>query len=442
MQDRFLKLIRCPYCGTDFEVQDVYVEKEREIISGYIKCECSEYPIIEGILYLKNDRTKRDMLRYIKKKKINEASALPFEEHAEDIIRVMDFLELKHVYGWLPKKILLILLKYRAKKTYKKYSNGDLSFYKLYSEVSNDFYFRHRFSSETFWNIYPFIRLLKEKKKRILDMSCGVGYASFVISRYVNPKELISVDNTFSYLYSLKKYFAKDAECTCLDGNYPLPFKKGIFSSVLMIDAFHYINARSLLAKEFERVIHSEGLLLLLHVHNSLVRQHQYAGKPMPPQVWKNLFNDLEIRVYPEKNLLEDFLFKNRLDLTKKYSEEELIHSNAICMIGTRDESIFNVFNGVQEDLVKYKRKIIINPIYRINHKEKDVLIMNLPNKFKKEYPLSEKYLPEKVILDNEFSKVVKGREIDESNVSSRNLNYVENLMRRFVIINVPEKYF
>lgn len=440
MNVKFLKLIRCPYCGTDFEVEDVHEEKEGEIIGGCIKCGCSEYPIIEGILFLRNDRTKRYILKFLKKKGIKEASVFPFEGHTEDIFRVMEFLELKHVYGQLPKKILLTLLRHQAKKTYKKYSDKDLSFYKLQSEVSNDFYFKHRFSSESFWTIYPFVRLLKKKRERILDMGCGVGYASFVISRYVNPKELISVDKNFSNLYLLKKYFAKDSECICFDGNYPLPFKDGIFSSVLMMDAFHYINARSLLAREFERVTDPEGLLLLLHLHNSLVCQHQFAGESMPPLVWKNLFSDLDVRVYPEKNLVEDFLFENRLDLTKKYSERVLRSSSAICIVGTKDEGVFNVFNSVQEDLLKHKRNLIINPIYKIKREEKVVLVKDSPSDFKKEYPISERYLPEKVILDDELSKVV--REINLSEISRKNLENVENLMRSFVIISVPEKYF
>ena len=73
MKRKLLELMKCPYCGTDLEIEDIYSETEEEIINGCIKCECDTYPILEGILILKNTPTKKYIIEYLKKKEIQKA---------------------------------------------------------------------------------------------------------------------------------------------------------------------------------------------------------------------------------------------------------------------------------------------------------------------------------------------------------------------------------
>ena len=428
MKQELLKLMKCPYCGTDFEIDEVYSENEERVINGCIKCECNEYPILEGILILKNTPTKECIIEYLKKGEIEKAVALSFGDYTNDICRVADFIEPKP-FGKLFKKNLLSFVNSYSKKIYKKYSDKSLSFCDVLGNGSWDVYLKHRFSSQTFWSLYPFIKLLRKKRKRILDMCCGAGHASFVISKYVNPDELICVDGGFKSLYLAKKYFS-NAEFINIDANYSLPFKDDIFSSVLMMDAFHYVDARALLAKEFERVLKKEGMLLLLHLHNALV-ENVAAGKPLSPSAWKGLF-DINVMALPEKSIVEDFVLRSRLDLSKKFSEEELNSSDAIIMIGGVDS---DCFEGLWKDILGIKENLIINPIYKMKEEgDKIVLEREFPSEFfRKEYPLTEKYLPERCEIDKRF---VNGRSISISDS-----NEIEDLMRKFVVINVPEKY-
>lgn len=98
MKIEFLKLMKCPYCGTDFEVKEVYSGNEEEIVNGYIKCKCGDYPILGGILILKNSYTKKHIIKFIKKMKSTE-EFIPylFVNHAEDILRITSFLESKYM---------------------------------------------------------------------------------------------------------------------------------------------------------------------------------------------------------------------------------------------------------------------------------------------------------------------------------------------------------
>ena len=297
--------------------------------------------------------------------------------------------------------------------------------------MSYETYLKHRFSSQSFWSLYPFIPLLREKPKRVLDMCCGAGHASFVISKYVNPDELICVDEEFKSLYLAKKYFAKKkAEFVCIDANYPLPFKDDIFSSVLMIDAFHYVDACALLAKEFERVLSKEGMLLLLHIHNALV-ENIGAGQPLSPSTWKGLF-DLDVIALPEKNVIEDFILSDQLDLSKKYSKEELNLSDAISIIGGVN---LDYFDGIWKDILEIRDNLIINPIYKLKEEgDKILLKRESPSEFfRKEYPLTEKYLPERCEINKKF--------VNERSVCVSGEDEIEDLMRKFVVIHVPEKY-
>lgn len=448
MKKELLKLMRCPYCGTGFEIEKICSENEEGIVNGVIRCECDEHPIIEGILILKNSYTKKHIIKSIKKmESTEEFLALFFGNYTEDVCKVTSFLDSKGMYGQILGKILLFIVKHRAEKSYEKYSNKNSSFYDVLGNNPYEVYLKHRFSLESFWSIYPFIPLLKKNRGRILDMCCGMGHASFVISKYVNPSELICVDGSFSGLYLAKKYFAPDAEFICLDGNYPLPFKDGIFSSGLMMDAFHYIDARASLATELERVLHPEGLLLFLHVHNSLV-YNAGAGKPLPPSVWVNLFNNLDVKALPEKEIVEDFIFKDKLDLLKEYSENEINSSNAINIISSKNKSLFDIYEKVGSDFLKNKRNLIINPLYEIRNERKKIVLERAPmsdllsDLFIGDCPLAEKYLPKRCIIDNEeVMNVLKERRVNVNMISEENLRYIEELMMKFVIINAPPRY-
>ena len=437
MKQELLELMKCPYCGTGFEIEEVYSENEEEIISGCIKCECDTYPILEGIFILKKSPQKKYIVEYLKKKENQKAIALSLGFAVTDICRVADIIEPK-LCGKFFKNSLLNLVNYLSKKRSRRYSDKNISFYEALGNKYGVVYFKHRFSSQTFWSLYPVIPVLSKKRKRVLDMCCGAGHASFVISKYVNPDELICVDGDFRSLYLAKKYFS-NAEFINIDANYQLPFKDDIFSSVFMMDAFHYVDARALLAKEFERVLSKEGLLLLLHLHNAQV-ENVAAGKPLSPSTWKSLF-DLDVTAMPEKSIVEDFILRDRLDLSKRYSEEELNLSDAVLMIGGAD---LDCFDGIWKYILEIRDNLIINPIYKMK-KEGDMILLEreFPSEsFRKEYPLTEKYLPERCIIDNEgVMKALEGREVNMNRISEENLKYIEELMMKFVIINVPRKY-
>jgi SAM-dependent methyltransferase len=291
--------------------------------------------------------------------------------------------------------------------------------------------------------------LLKQNKEKILDIGCGRGHSSFVISTYIKPKELVCADMNFRNLYLAKKYIAKDANFVCLDANYPLPFKNEVFSTTMMLDAFHYVQARALLAAEMERTLLPEGFLLLLHMHNSLVYNVR-VGEPLPSRAWINLFRHFDVRALPERRLIEDFILRNKLDLAKEYSKNELNASNAICIVGTKDKSVLKTFDNVWGDFLKNKNNLMINPLYVVRYEGNQIVLQRKFPKglFDKEYPLSIKYLPQRCVLDAELFKSMKGRALNiiPEELSAESLKYIENLrgcptITRQSIDNIPRAH-
>lgn len=444
MKAELLKIMRCPYCGSDLNLGEIYEEEEEEIINGWVRCECGQFPVIEGILNLKIGLANSYLVDTLSKGRTKKSILPLLESYVEYLSKITAVLESKGSLGTLLAKILQSFYQTKARYTYRKYIDGGSSFFELLGKSSSDTYLKHRFSWETLWSVYPFIPLLKRKRARILDIGCGAGHASFLISTYVHPEELICADRSFRNLYLARKYFARKAQFICLDASYPLPFKDSIFDSIFMLDAFHYVQARASLAREMERTLLPQGLLLLLHLHNAL-QYNPGTAKPLSPSSWVNLFHQLPVKALPERNLVEDFLLKNELNLAKDYPQAALDASNAICLVGTRQESLLKLYKEVGNDFLSNKANLTINPIYEVTHKpDKLILRRHFPSEeFREEYPLTEKFLPEEYAVEGELINLVKEGAFDiaPGDLSESDFRQIEDLMKRFVLINVPENY-
>jgi SAM-dependent methyltransferase len=409
------------------------------LITGLVECECNKYPVLDGILILREPFLNMGIVKLIEQRCIEEAIVRSlWIDYFEKIERYQ--LPVHSKLTWMLEKILIVLgksqLKRRIKQLYKSYTDSEVTFFDLLGKGFVDTYFKQRFSSESFWSLYPFLPLFAEKKDRILDLACGVGHSSFVLERYVNPNQLFSTDFSFKNLFLAKKYFAPNAEFVCLDSTKTLPFKTGVFSSVSMLDAFYFIRSRTL-AQEMKRVTSSTGLLLLLHVHNSLAFN---LGNPLEALTPKNLFHLFEDKRFkttlmPEKRVLENFLSNDELRLTEQHDQDELNSSNAMIILSTREEPAESIYRNVQSDFLKINDNLIINPIYKIV-KKGNLILLQRPlgvSSFGDNLPTSEEFLPEEVEV---HPTSLSGRRIEIADTE-----VLRKLQKKFVIINVPEKY-
>ncbi|MCW4003160.1 MAG: methyltransferase domain-containing protein [Candidatus Bathyarchaeota archaeon] len=450
MKFDFLNFLKCPFCGSRFEIEEAVTEVESELINGCVKCDCNKFPILEGILLIK-EFSLDDCIKLIKERRINEATVRYIWSERFIIgnyLKRLDKLSLRFPpqslvsFGKALSSLAEKFSEGRLKKKYERFSKQQISFIDLLETETKKgdlypAYMKHRFSTETFWSLYPFLPLLKRKNEKVLDIACGGGHASFVLSNYINLQQLCSVDISFKHLFYAKKYFAPKAQFICLDAGLPLPFDNGIFNSILMSDAFGYVDSRVSLAREMKRCLVPEGLLLLLHVHNSLTF-NLGQGHPLTPKSCLRLFNDvgIKVKVMPERKIIHDFIIKNKLDLLEDYTEDELNSSNGLILMATDDGSLFKVHDNVDKDFLSIKSNLIINPIYRVEKKD-DKFLLERPVSaccLGDHYPFSEEYLPKKIELDGICVK-------DNRQLCSFDAQKVEELMKKFILLNVPENY-
>jgi SAM-dependent methyltransferase len=422
--------LRCPYCSSELEVESVMLQNAEDIVAGCLKCKCSTYPILEGILNLNLGPFNNYIVQLIKSGRLNDALNISLWKY--------NYFIHTFIVPLFPSKILnnflLIILNKASMFKCKKYFKNE-TFCSSLGKGNWDLYLKHRFSAESFWPIYSLIPLLKERKV-VLNICCGAGHDSYLISKNNYPEQLFCIDRTFSNLYYVKKYFSKDSQLICMDINYPLPFKDGIFDAIFMSDAFQYIDSRSQLAKEMERSINQDGIIILSHVHNALA-QNFSPGKPLSPLDWARLFKSVNIKIVPEGKLIDSFLKENSLDLTIDYPIEELNSSNNLAFIGSYSSKYQKIFNNLNKEFLMQRSNLIINPIFRTQESENKIeLIAEFPSEFyKREYPLTAEYLDKIYTLDKTFIDNIKHGDFDS------NPQLIEKLMQSFVLIDVPKGY-
>jgi len=431
-------LLRCPYCGSKFIIDQIIKQNSDDIILGYIKCNCSRFPILDGILILKLGSSLDYIISLIEHDRINDARVVASFKFNEDICRFISILKninLKYLGETLALRVF-----HRCATTESRF------FFDSLGDTPFDVYLKHRFSLESFWSLYPFFNVLKSNAI-IADLCCGAGHSSYIFSNMFSPSILYAVDGSFSNLMKCKRFFAPTADCICADANYPLPFKSRSIDFISIIDAFHYIISKTLLAGEIMRILGPAGTFLALHLHNSLANNIA-PGKPLSPSCWAGLFPKVPICIMPERQIINDFLNKNELDLLCKYDENVLNSSNAVSMIGSFDTSILKKYNCHKEKIFSIKANLIINPIYNCILDGDEVILVRkyLGDEFRLEFPLTEKYLPQQLRINRKvYDYINEGqkseeldnyRDVQEKDDLMNSVHRVNNNLRFGIILN------
>ena len=208
------------------------------------------------------------------------------------------------------------------------------------------------------------------------------------------------------------------------------------------MDSYHYIFEKKRLAQELERIVDPNGLLILLHLHNSL-QYNPGAGYPLTPREWMALFEDTYPKALPEKSIIENFLFEDKLDIRKEYSNEKLNSSKAISILASSKKFNKGIYRNIWDYIIKMKVNLIINPIYHIRVMNKKIILeRQFPSEFYRiNYPISEQYLPETYVINYEISKNIVNRKLQLNGLTEQHILKINEMIQKYVIINVPPKY-
>ncbi|NOZ64697.1 MAG: class I SAM-dependent methyltransferase [Caldiserica bacterium] len=425
MRQEFLSLLVCPYCKEGMEVYRIVRGTDENIQDGVLRCQCRKYPIVNGILFV--IEPWRSLLL-----------------HADFYKKIFRGIASRDFCSWLflkstskihrMSRVRAALRGYRAQKRAQK----ELSFFSLSQHfgLGAMHNVRHRFSTQTFWNIYAALPLLTDTRGYVLDFASGLGHSAYVLSHFISPEKIVCVDSQPFYLYLAKKYLAPDAEMVCSNDIIPLPFKRESFEKVIAMDCLHCIEHKSIVVNSFQEIVSAQGIILLLHLHNALGSNYS-AGMPLSPREYRAMFPSgaWQIKMLPEEDVLRNFLQKGVLDLEKEYREEEINSSNVVNMLISKSGKYCKKYAHLQENLLLPRTKWYINPIYRVKEEGENYLLeLNFPTrKLRKENPLSLEYLPREGKIPRKLLHNLENmQEYPEE---------VKKLITRFVLLPLPERY-
>jgi SAM-dependent methyltransferase len=384
--------------------------EDQEIVFGVAACKCREYPVVSGILIFKEMKSSKTAVDAIKAAKTDRA----LEKTA------MMFMGERFVSFAL--NVESLLHKFLRKKP-------SISFWKLASFIENSpfaTYAKHRFSCPSLISAMPFFPVIKVALSgggRILDLGCGMGHLSYLMSRQFGAKNIFCADISFRGLYFARRFLVgPDAGFILLDANAKFPFVDKCFKAVISMDALPFIEDKNAVAEGIRRILTEDGLVLFVHIHNKLVL-FIANGLPLTPEGYRGLFDQsFEARLFSEKYLMDSFFERKTLDLSQVSDMKIVNSSDAISMVFSRDRKYFSKYGEYFTSMpnpmrVVSNEKFILNPLYR---KRKGKYVRVFPAaRYEEEYYLIGDFFPETV----------------DPGLPD------EELKRRLVLIPVPENY-
>ncbi|HKX29158.1 MAG TPA: methyltransferase domain-containing protein [Blastocatellia bacterium] len=373
-----LDILSCPFCGSRFSLESGWSLEQHgdEILNGILFCECAAYPVVAGIPVLTSDYLADNAREQLARGEREQALFTMLGLDTEDQqLLFRRFLE-----------------------------QGEAASYReaigILCPDAEGTYFVYRFSDPTFMVGQTLLRAIGSDPRcragRMIDLCGGSGHLTRVLCQIANGAEVVLADVYFWKLWLARRYTAPACRPVCCDANNPLPFKRGSFSLAVCSDAFHYIWSKRLLASEIMRMVGEAGVILLSHVHNSLVDNFS-AGMPLAPRWWRNLFAELNPRVYRESDVFESAVARRPVDLSPDYSDEELREEAALFLIATRLEGLFRIYPPAVVSTIS--GVLGVNPLYRVEPQEAPGrLRLRFPSPdYEQEFGACKRYLEETV---------------------------------------------
>jgi SAM-dependent methyltransferase len=213
-----------------------------------------------------------------------------------------------------------------------------------------------------------------------------------------------------------------------------LPFPNSAFSVVFCADAFHYFVNKATSVRELERLTQDDGLIMLVWVHNALVRR-PHDGLPLPPEGYQALVADMPHCLVADRDVLARYLQKQGPPLAHSADLKHLAHEPLLSIVASRRQEVFQDYDPF-EDWPHAEGRLRLNPLYveeGRNGLRNTRLRRTFPSAFYEEdHTESKKYLPEAVEVPAEVvAGLAHGERMPE----------VERLIEQCVVLGMPERY-
>jgi SAM-dependent methyltransferase len=266
--------LRCPYCQEPLHLIQTlaHFPHSPQLRYGILKCLCDEYPIVEGIVYLKKDGAQINQLavRYLRQGQWQAAFSCLIAERKKikwlylllwrlpPTSRLSQWLTLNHVL-----KLMYWLVDGASKPWYR--------------------YLTTRQNRVTYLlTLAPLA--LAQSTTTLVDAGCGLGYFLKRATDWTTATKIFGLDISFSFLYLARRFVVTPGTyLVCCDQELGLPFANHSVSHYFINDAFVVIKNKKAVIHELARVVTPTGRAVITHVHNQAVENlGQEYGVTLP----------------------------------------------------------------------------------------------------------------------------------------------------------------
>ena len=295
MFDLALKRVRCVRCKQALKIVNTFTDGKILARPNYIvKCNCFEYPVISGILYLEPNKACQAACESLKRgddrfaikqlwqarKLITFALSIIFFPHfINNLITKLLKQPAYHYFGF--KRVVKFLTWFAYPKAWCVY---------LINRDRTPAYFLSLLTTN----------LLLNSQSTICDIGCGAGQLLSEFSRKANSGNIYGIDKSFINLFLARLFWVPDnVLLICLDVNSGLPFVNKSISLQTCNDGFYSIVNQTFLLKEIARVASRKGIIAFTHVLNNKNIEHGNAHGLNPNHLRRTLskfgFNFIEV---------------------------------------------------------------------------------------------------------------------------------------------------
>lgn len=446
--------LSCPYCGHRLEVEQRLHTSPAEGDFGVLRCACYRYAVLDGIPILRQQSPMGSnvdpIVDRLLHKGVEAALATATGEFAPAIRRPARVLPRART-GVRKLFSLMNPGADRGAPDKQPWSTGAFreTLYALKPRTYADYlYYRHANNSFMAAAILVcLLRTLLSSSKsassdrqdgplRVLDLSCGIGHSSYLMSTLFPSIQVVGVDWDFANLRLAKRYLCPAAAFICLDAESPLPFLDHSFAACLALDGLHYIRSKVALLRQLDRVLEPQALWLFPHLHNAL-QPNPAPGVPVAPEEWARLLSFLPHRILSEGDVIETFVQQDAIDLQSQRPLSDLQGASALAAVATRRDGFWRLHEACSSTLSASGQDLTWNPIFEATSDGAEVhLVSRWPSAaMQQECQAAARILPERL----NCPAVTTTARRDAGSLGSA--SPLRELIRRFVLIGLPPAY-